>query len=557
MRQALAVFVLVLGWAGAGSAQAPPRQAPPVSSILGAVAPEPSGASFTLTYFNRHIVVLRARVMGRTPEERATSATRILDELVERGVTGPVRSRSFDGGALITVGDIGVLALTAPDIDALAGETIDTVTADTISHLGLALDERSEISAPRRILRSGLIALAGLTFGIGLLWLVHRARIAFDARLAALTEKAVEKAKLTGLDILKSTRVLDFERGLLTVVTAATELVVLYGTVAFVLRRFPFTRPWGESMNGFLLNTVETLALGVLDAIPGLFTVALIVVLARFLTRLIALWCRAVEAGRIKVRWLYPETVPPTRRLLTGLVWVFAAVVCYPYLPGSQSDAFKGISVLLGLMVTLGSSGFVNQIMGGFMLTYSRALRLGDFVRIGDIEGTVTHLGVLSTKVRTPWTEEITVPNAVIVSQTTVDYSRFAEAVLTPTTVTIGYDAPWRQVEALLLAAAERTPGIRKQPKPRVIQAGLEDFYVRYTLLVCLERLMAKPFTLDELHANIQDLFNEHGVQIMSPNYVFDPAAPKVVPKDRWFAAPAPAAPVARAPESRQDPAMS
>src|SRR4030095_8981403 len=143
-------------------------------------------------------------------------------------------------------------------------------------------------------------------------------------------------------------------------------------------------------------------------------------------------------------------------------------------------------SVFLGHIVTLGSSGLVNQMMSGFMITYSRALRAGDFVRIGDVEGTVTHLGVLSTKVRTVRQEEVTIPNAVVVTQTTTDYSRLAETegVLTPTSVTIGYDAPWRQVHALLLSAAERTSGLRKEPKPFVLQVSLDDFYVKYTLLV-------------------------------------------------------------------------
>ena len=174
---------------------------------------------------------------------------------------------------------------------------------------------------------------------------------------------------------------------------------------------------------------------------------------------------------------------------------MFAVVVAYPYLPGSQTDAFKGVSVFLGLMVTFGSSGLVNQIVSGFMITYSRALRLGDFVRIGDVEGTVTHLGVLSTKVRTLWNEEVTIPNAVVVAQTTTDYSRLGdtEGVFTPTSVTIGYDTPWRQVQALLLLAAERTPGLRREPKPMVLQASLEDFYVKYTLFVCLERQDQRP----------------------------------------------------------------
>jgi len=183
----------------------------------------------------------------------------------------------------------------------------------------------------------------------------------------------------------------------------------------------------------------------------------------------------------------------------------------------------------------------VNQIMSGFMITYSRALRAGDFVRIGEVEGTVTHLGVLSTKIRTLRQEEVTIPNAVVVAQTTTDYTRLSETdgVFTPTSVTIGYDTPWRQVHALMLQAADRTAGLRAKPKPVVLQAGLEDFYVKYTLFVCLEQQESRPVTLGALHANIQDLFNEYGVQIMSPNYVIDPSAPKVVPKQQWFTAPA------------------
>jgi small-conductance mechanosensitive channel len=327
-----------------------------------------------------------------------------------------------------------------------------------------------------------------------------------------------------------------------TVLSIVIDLLVVYATVGFVLRRFPYTRPWGESMRGFLLMTAKNMSLGVADAIPGLFTVLIIFFITRCLVRLMQVWFNAVERGRLTPRWIYPETAQPTRRLVTALLWVFAIVVAYPYLPGSGTDAFKGVSVFLGLMLTFGSSGLVNQVMSGFMVTFSRALRAGDFVRIGDVEGTVIHLGVLSTKVKTLQQEEVTIPNAVVVAQTTTDYSRTSETegVFTPTSVTIGYDTPWRQVHSLLLLAAGRTAGLRREPTPLVFQTGLEDFYVKYTLFVCLEQQQSRLITLDALHANIQDLFNEYGVQIMSPNYVLDPAAPKVVPKQNWFAAPAP-----------------
>jgi small-conductance mechanosensitive channel len=541
-------FALCLACLQSGSllaqAQPPPAaQAPAaIDSLTAALSAEPSGEPFTLTFFNRPIVVLRARVVGRLPIERAAGAARILDDLAAQGTTGPVESRPLERSSLISVGSRGVLALTSPDIDELAGETLEGVTAQTVARLQQALNEAAEARAPRRLLRSAAAASAALVLAILALWGLARAHRFLAGKLEALAERELMKAGVAPLETLRASRLLDVQRHGVTAVITAIDLVLIYGAAGFVLRQFPYTRPWGESMRGFLLATASDLGLGMVHAVPGLFTVLLILVITRFIVRLIGVWLGAIQQGRVRgPRWIHPETAQPTRRLLTGLSWLFAIVVAYPYLPGSETDAFKGVSVFLGLMVTLGSSGLVNHIMSGFMITYSRAVRVGDFVRIGDVEGTVSHLGVLSIKVRTLQNEEVTIPNAVMVGQTTTDYSRLGETdgVFTPTSVTIGYDAPWRQVRSLLLQAADRTPGLRRDPKPFVSQTALEDFYVKYTLFVCLERQQSRLVTLDALHAHIQDVFNEYGVQIMSPNYVLDPAAPKIVAKKDWFTAPA------------------
>ena len=535
---AIAFFVLVPS--ASLRAQGPPPQGSTRALPSEAIPAEPAGHEATLVFFNRPIVVLRARVLGRTPDERVVSAWHVLEELTDNGSTRPVEWRSFNDAALITVASRSVLALTSADIDELAGESIAEVARQTVSRLQQALDEAAEARAPRALLRSAVLAALALAIGAILLRAIGRARRIAAAKLVAIAETSLERSGIADRDSLRASRLLEFERGIVATVAVAAELVVVYTTVTFVLRRFPYTRPWGESMRVFLVNTVEQLGLAIVNGLPGLFSAAVILVLARFLIRLLGFWFSAIEHGRINARWIYPETALPTRRLVSALVWIFAVVVAYPYLPGSQSEGFKGISVFLGLMLTFGSSGLVNQIMSGFMVTYSRALRVGDFVRMGDVEGTVTHLGVLSTKVRTLLNEEVTIPNAVVVSQTTTDYTRLADTagVFTPTSVTIGYDAPWRQVQSLLLSAAARTPGVRRDPQPIVLQSALQDFYVKYTLWVCLERQESRLVTLHQLHAHIQDLFNEHGVQIMSPNYVTDPAAPKIVPKENWFGAP-------------------
>jgi small-conductance mechanosensitive channel len=318
------------------------------------------------------------------------------------------------------------------------------------------------------------------------------------------------------------------------------ELTLAYAWLGFVLRQFPYTRPLGESLRNGLWSVAATVGRGIVAELPNVAMLVAIFLITRFVVRLVGLAFDAAQEGRVTLPGVHPETVLPTRRITAALIWAFALVVSYEYLPGSESDAFKGISVFVGLIVSLGSSGVMNQAMSGLMLMYSRALRVGDFVKIGDVEGTVTHLGSLSTKVLTPRNEEITIPNALVVSNSTTNFTRNADAgLMTPTSVTIGYATPWRQVHALLMLAAERTADLRRDPKPVVFQTALCDFYVQYTLLVSLVNPARRIPTLAALHANVQDAFNEFGVQIMAPGYEADPEQPKLVPPQQWYAAPA------------------
>jgi len=217
--------------------------------------------------------------------------------------------------------------------------------------------------------------------------------------------------------------------------------------------------------------------------------------------------------------------------------------MAYPYLPGAQTEAFKGMSVLLGLMVSLGASSIVGQGAAGLILTYTRTMRAGEFVRVGDHEGTVTRMGMFTTTIRTGLGEELTLPNSMITSTVTKNYSRAVHGpgFIVDTVVTIGYDTPWRQVEAMLIEAAHRTPGILHAPAPRVFQTALSDYYPEYRLVA--QAIPSEPRPRAEimslLHGNIQDVFNEYGVQIMSPHYMMDPASEKIVKPEDWHKAPA------------------
>jgi small-conductance mechanosensitive channel len=280
---------------------------------------------------------------------------------------------------------------------------------------------------------------------------------------------------------------------------------------------------------------------GLLRSVPDLLAILFIFFITRVLVRTIKRFFSAVEKGQLKMSETFVETARPTGRIIVAVLWLFAVVAAYPYIPGSGTDAFKGVSIFVGLLVSLGSTSVVGQAASGLILMYSRTLKPGEYVRVGETEGTVLSLGLLSTKIRTVKNEQVIIPSGVLVGTTTMNFSRLAreKGVILYTSVTIGYDAPWRQIHAMLMQAADRTEGLRREPAPFVLQNALSDFYVEYQLNAYIKKPEERIPVLAALHANIQDVFNEFAVQIMSPHYLGDPAKAKVVPKDQWYQPPA------------------
>jgi small-conductance mechanosensitive channel len=307
--------------------------------------------------------------------------------------------------------------------------------------------------------------------------------------------------------------------------------VVGYAALTFALGRFAYTRPWAEQLRHLSFELISDLAHDAVQQIPNLVTVLVIFLVTRGLSRLLDSWFATLEAGQRESRGLDGEAARATRRLLGLGMWIFAATVAFPYLPGSHSESFKGISVLLGVMVSLGGSGFVGHIIGGLAAIYTRSVRKGDYITLGEISGVVLEVGLLATQVRTRTGEDITIPNALLISSAIHNHSvNRTGGMAFSTQVTIGYDAPWRMVEAMLKTAADRTLGLLAEPAPRVRQIGLEDFYVRYELSGFAAAAEQRAEVLSRLHGHIQDVFNENGVQIMSPHFEGQPAQPVLVP---------------------------
>jgi small-conductance mechanosensitive channel len=317
-------------------------------------------------------------------------------------------------------------------------------------------------------------------------------------------------------------------------------LLLAYLYAQFALDQFPSTRPVARQLAGYLLDPLRTMGGQLLAELPSLMFLLVLIIIVRFALRFLKFWFAAVASGALHVAGFEPQWAEPTYRLVRIGVVAFALVVAYPYIPGSGSEAFKGLSIFAGVLISIGSSSFIANYMAGYTLIYRRLFAVGDRVQIGDVIGEVLETRVQVTRLRTYKNEEVIIPNSTILNSVVTNYSKLAASrgLILHTSVGIGYEVPWRQVEGMLLTAAERTSGVLKDPKPFVLQTGLGDFAVTYEINAFVGSTEQIAQRYDELHANIQDVFNEYGVQIMTPAYEGDPEVPKTVPREQWHAAP-------------------
>jgi len=331
-------------------------------------------------------------------------------------------------------------------------------------------------------------------------------------------------ARVKGIKIQQS-EILASERlaGLLSSIVRAVRILVItvftFGTLAKVFSFFPWTREHGERLLGYILGPLKVVGLAVLNYLPKALYILVIGVVLYFVLRFIHIIALEVEKGRIRIAGFYPEWVQPTYKIIRVLVYAFGAVMIYPYLPGESSPAFKGVSVFIGLLFSLGSTSAVANFVAGVILIYTRGFRVGDWVTIGDNTGEVVQMSMLATHIRTIRNEEVTVPNSVVLGSFVTNFSLQAQdrGIVLHTSVTIGYDAPWRTIHKLLIDAALRTKYILHDPVPFVLQANLQDSYVQYEINAYTDHPLQMPFIYSDLHANIQDSFFEAGVEIMSP----------------------------------------
>jgi small-conductance mechanosensitive channel len=298
-------------------------------------------------------------------------------------------------------------------------------------------------------------------------------------------------------------------------------LLFIYLALPILFGFFPWTKNFAETLIGYIINPLKKMGRGVWAYLPNLFTVLTVVFVFRYILKGVFYLKTEIQRGNLKISGFYPDWANPTYQILKVLLYAFMFVLIFPYLPGSNSPIFQGVSVFLGVLFTFGSSGSLSNIIAGLVLTYMRLFKIGDRVKIGDVTGDIIEKSLLVTRIRTTKNEIISIPNSTVMSSHTINYSSDTvdNGLILHTTITLGYDVPWKKVHQTLIDAAGRTEFLLKTPTPFVLQTSLDDFYVSYQINAYTKEANKQAKIYSDLHANIQDCCNENDIEILSPHY--------------------------------------
>ena len=476
----------------------------------------------TVSLHGRDLFRITRSAGALDPAERAAA----IEERLRSVASGPasvlddLRVEEHNGVSEIYAGQL-LLRVVSPADAERTGRTRQQLAADQLLVVRSALEREFRDRSFLRLMRGvGLALAATLLFGVFVTALGRLSRwLQAQVTNAAWIQQL--ESRLTHLRMLWPGSVLTIARGLASGLIWIASLTGLFFYLGFALSQFPGTRGIAATMAHSAGAAMADVGNGIANYIPSLLNLAIIVVLSRFVLKLVRRLFEHVEAGRLTIAGFYPEWAMTTYSILRFLVIAIAAIMAFPYLPGSGSEGFKGISVFIGLLVSLGAASAIANMIAGIVITYMRPFRNGDVVKIADAMGTVLGKDLFVVRLRTIKNVDITIPNSLVLANHIINFSANAQGagLILHTSVTIGYDAPWQQVHSLLLGAARRVDGILTEPAPYVLQTALNDFHVSYEINAYTNRPDQMPRLYSDIHARIQDAFNEAGVEILSPSY--------------------------------------
>ena len=468
----------------------------------------------------------RAATIGNRIAKAAKNETIPSDSV--KMVAGEDRIMIFAGSEFI---------MNVYDADGLEEGVDKKVLAEIIQRsIATAIDsyryERSGQALKAKLMRAlGATALMVVIL-IGLIWLIRRIRMVIERRI----QSRISSVENISFRLIRSQQLWKAFNIFFRTLKILIIVLIVAGFLQYVLGLFPWTSRVASYTLGLFLDPVVKLGKGFLKFLPNLAFLIVIYLVTRYLLKLIRLFFMGIQEGGIRVSKFDSDWALPTFKILRLFVIVFALVIAYPYIPGSNTSAFKGISVFLGVLLSLGSSSFIANIIAGYSMTYRGAFKKGDRIQVGDVVGFVEEQKLMVTRLRSLKNEDIIIPNSTMLSSNIINFSARTKekGLILHTTVGIGYETPWRQVDAMLKLAADRTEGLLKDPPPFVLKHSLGDFAITYEINAYCDDASRMPFYYTILHQNILDIFNENNVQIMTPAYEGDPDTPKVVPKEQW-----------------------
>jgi small-conductance mechanosensitive channel len=401
-----------------------------------------------------------------------------------------------------------------------------------ISAISLYRSERTSAS----LLKNSLYASAAVVLLIVILFVFLRLISRINLALQKRIKSRIEQVENQSYNLIRSGHLWNAFHALFSVLKVIITIIIIAVFLEYMLGLFPWTNELATGAFKLILNPLISLGSGFIHFLPGLIFISILFIITRYILKLIRLFFTGVQEGAISIKSLEPDTAMPTYKIFRLVLIATAVIIAYPYIPGSGSDAFKGVSVFFGILISLGSSSFIGNVIAGYTLIYRGAFKIGDRVKVNDHAGFVEEQKLLVTRLRSYKNEEIIIPNSELLNSSIINYNVYAKGpgIILHSTVGIGYETPWRKVEAMLKLAADRTEGLLKEPSPFVHVQALGDFAVTYQVNAYCNDVLKMYFIYSGLHQHILDVFNENNVQIMTPAYEGDPEIPKTVPKEQW-----------------------
>ncbi|MFC6997466.1 mechanosensitive ion channel family protein [Rufibacter roseus] len=477
---------------------------------------------FPVAPFGDTLFMVYTKVGTATVQDRAEAINRRLVKLYNTNLYSSDSLHVYNGDyqSEVQYGEMTVMAIT--DIDALwFGTDRKTLAQQYLQQMQKAIAVEKEKNSLKNILLEiglALLVLAGLFV---IIFLINKLFRYLKLFIYTKRDLYFSGLKLKDYQLLDRQKQIGFVVFVLNLLRIFLLLLTFYLALPLLFSIFPQTQGWADTLISWVLSPATRIIRNIIGYLPNLFTILVIFLFTRYAVKLVHFFALEVDQAKLNISGFHRDWAMPTFNIVRFLLYVFMFIVIFPYLPGSNSPIFQGVSVFLGILFSLGSSSAISNMVAGLVITYMRPFKVGDRVKIGEIVGDVVEKNMLVTRIRTIKNEDITVPNSSVLSGHTVNYSTSSQdlGLILSTTVTIGYDVPWKQVHQLLIDAALATDGILKDKPPFVLQTSLEDFYPAYQLNAYTDQPNRQAKIYSNLHQNIQDKFNEGGVEILSPHY--------------------------------------